>query len=99
MVGRVCPRHSHRGLPLNSVVRHQLIHDSTVSPIIAISMGIALLGVVLVAFGLRSSSLRSARDRAEKLHSAYVVADHSRLFLASGVALLIIGVVIAIASS
>src|SRR5262249_22106553 len=47
MVGRVCPRHGHRGRPLNSAVRHQL---NTVFA--GVVRGAVTLAVALVAGGV-----------------------------------------------
>jgi len=47
MAGRVCPRHSHRGRPLNSVVRR---HANSVS------VG-ALYGIAALAFGAEGSEI------------------------------------------
>ena len=64
--------------------------------VVATSAGIAVVGIVLVAIGVRSSSPKATRARTEKLHSSYVVANYSRLFIACGAALVIIGGIVAI---
>src|SRR5476649_754625 len=45
MVGRVWPRHSHRGRPLNAIVRTQLV-----STVRALSLGMGLLSLVAAVF-------------------------------------------------
>jgi hypothetical protein len=64
-----------------------------------ISALVAFAGIGLVLLGARGSSNAANESRAAELHSAYFVANYSRLFVVVGALLLVAGGIVAVTNA